>query len=152
MLPCTVCWIWWLFKLKLCKLFYKTNLFMNKRTLNLKSKFSHNYKYKLWHISWIKFNKKIYLWPTCTLNHHYWIQTVEFKASIQILHDLSSCVINLSQLTNSSLFALPFLVLGFIICWSSRFCCSLFLISFFLSFLFFCFKFVFINATVDFLK
>lgn len=139
MLPCTVCWIWWLFKLNYVKLFYKTNFFMNKRTLNLKSRLSHNYKYKPWQISWIKSNKKTYLWLTCTLSHQYWIQTVEFKASIQILYDLSSCVINLSQLTNSSLFALPFLVLAFIICWSSRFCCSWFLISFFLSFLFFCF-------------
>lgn len=139
MLPCTVCWIWWLFKLNYVKLFYKTNFFMNKRTLNLKSRLSHNYKYKPWQISWIKSNKKTYLWLTCTLSHQYWIQTVEFKASIQILHDLSSCVINLSQLTNSSLFALPFLVLAFIICWSSRFCCSWFLISFFLSFLFFFF-------------
>lgn len=132
--------------------FTRQIFFMNKRTLNLKSRLSHNYKYKPWQISWIKSNKKTYLWPTCTLSHQYWIQMVEFKASIQILHDLLSCVINLSQLTNSSLFALLFLVLAFIICWSSRFCCSLFLISFFLSFLFFCFKFVFINATVDFLK
>lgn len=132
--------------------FTRQIFFMNKRTLNLKSRFSNNYKYKLWQISWIKFNKKIYLWPTCTLSHHYSIQTVEFKASIQILHDLSSCVINLSQLTNSSLFALPFLVLASIICWSSRFCCSWFWISFPLSFFFFFFKSFRFNLFVDFLK
>lgn len=132
--------------------FTRQIIFMNKRTLNLKSRFSHNYKYKLWQISWIKFNKKIYLWPTCTLSHHYWIQTVEFKASIQILHDLSSCVINLSQLTNSSLFALLFLALAFIICWSSRFYCSWFWISLPLSFFFFFFKSFRFNLFVDFLK